>query len=87
MVDFKAEYHFKDGKLAQTVIPDTSGLTANDIVPIISVIEGMEIAAPQGLEKLIRRIGSPPGTPFKNLTEQQRDSIGEISDSKVKKTH
>jgi mannose-6-phosphate isomerase-like protein (cupin superfamily) len=44
------------------------------------------IAAPQGLEKLIRRIGSPPGAPFKNLTEQQRDSIGEISDSK-KNTH
>jgi len=44
MVDFKAEYHFKDGKLARTVNPDTSGLTTNDIVPIISVIEGMEIA-------------------------------------------
>jgi quercetin dioxygenase-like cupin family protein len=45
------------------------------------------IASPQGLEKLIRRIGSPPGTPLKTLTEEQRDSIGEVSDSKTKKTH
>ena len=44
MVDFKAEYHFKDGKLVQTINPGTSGLTPNDIVPIISVIAGMEIA-------------------------------------------
>ena len=44
------------------------------------------MASPQGLEKLIRRIGSPPGAPLKTLTEQQRDSIGEVSDSKVKKT-
>lgn len=45
------------------------------------------IASPQGLEKLIRRIGSPPGKPLKSLTEKQRDSIGEASDSKTKKIH
>jgi mannose-6-phosphate isomerase-like protein (cupin superfamily) len=40
---------------------------------------------PQGLEKLFRGIGSPPGVPLKKLTAQQLDSIERVSDSKARK--
>lgn len=40
---------------------------------------------PQGLEKLFRGIGSPPGMPLKKLTAQQMDSIEKVSDSKARK--
>jgi mannose-6-phosphate isomerase-like protein (cupin superfamily) len=40
---------------------------------------------PQGLEKLFRAIGSPPGVLLKKWTEQQMDSIERISDSRAKK--
>jgi quercetin dioxygenase-like cupin family protein len=40
---------------------------------------------PQGLEKLFRGIGSPPGVPLKKWTAQQMDSIERVSDSKARK--
>jgi quercetin dioxygenase-like cupin family protein len=40
---------------------------------------------PQGLEKLFRGIGSPPGVPLKKWTAKQLDSIEIVSDSRLRK--
>ena len=51
----------------------------NDSMTILFMV------TPQGLEKLFRGIGSPPGVPLKKLTSQQLDSIEIAADSKAKK--
>lgn len=51
----------------------------NDSMDILFMV------TPQGLEKLFRGIGSPPGIPLKELTQQQMDSIEIAADSKAKK--
>lgn len=51
----------------------------NDSMDILFMV------TPQGLEKLFRGIGSPPGVPLKELTKEQLDSIEIAADSKAKK--
>lgn len=43
------------------------------------------MVTPQGLEKLFRGIGAPPGVTLKELTQGQLDSIEIAADSKAKK--